>query len=69
MNRAKYMILGDIQNIKSADAAAMAGSKAAQRRALEKRPEALANLAKKYSALSETQAEFIKRVKGASYGD
>ncbi|MGH9451850.1 MAG: hypothetical protein ACRD11_15150 [Terriglobia bacterium] len=54
-------ILRDIARVKSKDGYALAGSKEAQHWELYRRAHDLADLAKKYSSLSEWQVEYIKK--------
>ena len=60
IHRARQRALGEIKNIRENDARAMSRNiPAAQEYALQKRPHALSDMAKKYASLSEAQSRYI----------
>lgn len=68
INRAREGILMDIKNLTDFDAREIKGNTAAQRRALESRPHALSDFAKKYSSLSDLQARYIEAIAAGEKG-
>lgn len=60
LNRARFAISSEINNVKTNDAREMGGAKKQQLHALQNRPHALSDLAKQYSSLSDWQTQCIK---------
>jgi len=60
LRRARFAISTEINNVKTADAREMVGTKKEQLHALQNRPHALSDLAQQYSSLSDWQARCIK---------